>query len=116
MDDDLYKRIIKKLIGQDSKPPIDIAQAEREADLQYKKLQNDKVRQYLDLQKLWSKFILCILLISTVAVFLMIFLLGFGLLEFEKYPYFPHTVVGSFFAEFIGLGVIVAKYLFPRSH
>lgn len=78
MDDDLYKQIIKKLIGQEGKPPIDIAQAEREADLQYKRLQNDKVQQYLDLQKLWSKFILWILLISTIAVFVMIFLLGQG--------------------------------------
>jgi hypothetical protein len=72
------------------------------------------LQQYIKLQKIWSWIIGIILLFSTCAIWLMLFLLGRRWLNFEAYPGLPHTVLATFFAQVVGLSYIVAKYLFPH--
>ena len=77
-------------------------------------IQNNKLKQYNELQIEWSAYIKGILWASTMLCWLMIYGIGSGILNFEKYPNFPHVVVGSFFVQVIGLAYIVTKHLFPQ--
>jgi hypothetical protein len=73
-----------------------------------------RATQYNKLQRLWSWIIAVTICASMIAAWTMVFLLGFEVLNFEKHPAFPYTVVGAFFAKTVGWGYIVVKYLFPK--
>lgn len=92
--------------------PSDIPKIEEDAAKLRKKLENDHFQQYIDLQREWSQKIGTILTISTLSIWILLFFVGLGWLNFQSYPWLLHTVVGTFFAQVVGLSLVVAKYLF----
>lgn len=66
-------------------------------------------------ENIWSWVIGILLIISTVAIWIVIILVGCDILNFQKYPWFLHTVIGTFFAQVVGLALVVAKYLFSSN-
>ena len=95
---------------KDLQTPHDVPASEHEA--KHKMLQNQMLQQYLELQSSWSNKIAWLLIGSTAIMWLMIFLVGWNWLNFRDYPYLPHTIVGSFFIQVVGLGFVVARFLF----
>lgn len=97
--------------------PDDINHLEEraQAEIERLQLQNNCLAQQLSLQMIWSWIIGSILVFSTLCVWTVIFLLGCRVINFEGYPWLPHTILGTFFGELVGLGLVVAKYLFPTT-
>jgi hypothetical protein len=105
--------LIKDARSQDSQDPEDVSNFEDRCQKDYLSLQNQKLIQYLKLQAEWSTHIKVFLWVSTGLTWLMIFSLGRDWINYNQYPMFPHAVIGGFFAQIIGLGYVVVKYLFP---
>lgn len=101
--------------SQQPQNPNDVANFEDKCLKEYLSLQNQKLIQYLTLQIEWSWHIKRILWASLTFTWITILFIGWDWLKFEKYPGLPHTIVGTFFVEIIGLGYIVTKYLFPHA-
>ena len=97
--------------SRDSDPSI---QVKYNSTDEYVKVLTARAVQYNKLQSIWSWTIAGVICISMIAAWAMVFLLGRDVLNFEKHPGFPYTVIGAFFAKIIGLGYIVVKYLFPK--
>lgn len=104
--------ILNQINIQETTQPNDIRQLEQEAQRRRKHLENELLQQYIGLQRSWSKKIGWLLICSSVAIWLLLFFVGWECLNFKGYPWLLHTVVGTFFAQVVGLGLIVAKYLF----
>jgi hypothetical protein len=113
---DSSETILSSLPLEDSAPPRDIGILEKHAaeSLKEKGLQNKGLQEYYELRKEWSEYIAAILRTTTAFVIIMIIFIGCGLWKFQDYPYFPHSVIASFFGEVIGLCLIITKCLFPR--
>jgi hypothetical protein len=72
-------------------------------------------RDYYSLRKSWSKHILKAFWLLIIFEILFISALGFGIINFHGYTALPQVIIGAFFANIVGLVVIVAKFLFPDS-
>jgi len=86
-------------------------------------LKLDEMKAYHDIldqqqlrnhQNWWSFGIAGLMCISTFLCWLFIFNLGGCEYKYEAYPYFPEIVITTFFAQIVGLGLIVSKCLFPK--
>lgn len=69
---------------------------------------------YYGLRKKWSWFIFSFITFMLVFQLALTLAVGLRLLDFEKYPIYLHLIIGENFAQIIGMGIIVAKYLFPK--
>lgn len=69
---------------------------------------------YYGLRKKWSWFIFSFITFMLVFQLALTIAVGFKVVDFEKYPIFLHLIIGENFAQIIGMGFIVAKYLFPK--
>lgn len=104
--------VLVEIIDENSYEPEDLDELEQSARRKREQLEQHLLQQHIDLQKSWSRQIGWLLIGSTIAIWLMIFGVGIGRLGYQSYPWFPHTVVGTFFAQVVGLGLVVAKYVF----
>jgi hypothetical protein len=75
----------------------------------------DSHATYTSLRKKWSRHIARAF--WTVLTFELVFIsaLGLGIVEYRDYTALPQIIIGSFFAQIVGLAIIVAKFLFPDS-
>ena len=94
--------------------PTKVEFSEKQAQQKLFESHAEGVKGFYQLRKLWSWIIGLLLGITTLVIVSFIFLLGWGCLNYELYPWFPNTVIVSFFAQVVGLGIIVAKYLFSN--
>jgi hypothetical protein len=69
---------------------------------------------YYGLRKKWSWFIFSFITFMLLFQLALTIAIGFKVVDFEKYPIFLHLIIGENFAQIIGMGIIVAKYLFPK--
>jgi len=109
--------ILREIANRYVQSPVDILDAEDDArdereELSREALENELLEQYITLQRTWSRIIGGLLYGSSLAIWGLIFSVGLGKLDFTAYPWLMHTIVGSFFAQIVGLGHVVAKYLF----
>lgn len=111
------KELVEKLSQEKQTLPNDIDLAERQAAeiLKEKELLNRGLGEYFDLRKTWSKQIKIILWITTIFIIGMTVAIGLGHLNFDNYPYLPHSIIAGFFGEIVGICFIVAKFLFPNN-
>lgn len=72
-------------------------------------------RDYYVLRRSWSKHILAAFWLLLGFEILFIAGVGFGLIGFSEYTALPQIIIGTFFANIVGLVVIVAKFLFPNT-
>jgi hypothetical protein len=69
---------------------------------------------YYGLRKKWSWFIFSFITFMLLFQLALTIAVGLKVMDFEKYPIFLHLIIGENFAQIIGMGIIVAKYLFPK--
>jgi hypothetical protein len=65
-------------------------------------------------QKGWSIGIGISIGLSILFCWLFIWGVGSGCMNYKCYTHFPSIVVTSFFAQIVGMGLIVSKCLFPK--
>lgn len=70
--------------------------------------------EYYKLRSKWSWFIFSFVAFMLFFQLALVFAIGFGWVDFTKYQTFLHLVMGQNFAQIIGMGIIVAKFLFPN--
>ncbi|MEX1012745.1 MAG: hypothetical protein WD595_01995 [Waddliaceae bacterium] len=117
MNKSIYNEIIKDIRLKSSSPPDDIKDLENLISHENKKreLENREKEQTISLQSRWSWIIGGVLGVSTFAIWVMVFLIGFGILDFGNYSWLPHTAMVTFFGEVVALGLVVANCLFPKA-
>lgn len=71
-------------------------------------------QKYYKLRDKWSWFIFGFVCFMLVFQILLTVMIGAGVWGFEKNKTFLHIVIGENFAQIIGMGIIVAKFLFPN--
>jgi len=79
------------------------------------RLELDRLRQFLNLRGNWSRWLtiwISGLLIFHIALTIAI---GRGWLRFTDYPTFLPMVVLQNFAQIVGMGLIIVKFLYPTT-
>jgi cytochrome c-type biogenesis protein CcmH/NrfG len=70
--------------------------------------------EYYKLRSKWSWFIFSFIAFMLLFQLLLTSAIGLKWVEFKDYQTFLHLVAGENFAQIIGMGIIVAKFLFPN--
>lgn len=70
--------------------------------------------KYYELRDKWSWFIFSYICFMLIFQLFLTAAIGFGWADFSEYRTFLHIVMAENFAQIIGMGYIVAKYLFPN--
>jgi hypothetical protein len=71
--------------------------------------------KYFELRGRWSNFIAIFVTFMLMFQLYLAMSIGLGWLNFTDNKLFLHIVIGENFAQIVGMGYIVAKYLFPNS-
>src|SRR5690606_6326084 len=69
--------------------------------------------EYYKLRNRWSWFIFIFISFMLLFQLFIMLALGYGWADFKEYQTILHMVMGQNFAQIIGMGIIVAKFLFP---
>jgi hypothetical protein len=70
--------------------------------------------EYYTLRNKWSWFIFGFVAFMLLFQLFVIVAIGYKWVDFTQYQTFLHLVIGENFAQIIGMGIIVAKFLFPK--
>ncbi len=111
---DLLKLARDQREKKQTSKPTEVESSEKQAQQKLFEYHIQGLKDFYYLRKLWSWIIGLLLGITTLVIVVFIFLLGWSYLNYELYPWFPNTVIVSFFAQVVGLGTIVAMYLFSN--
>lgn len=71
-------------------------------------------REYFDLRKTWSVFLMRALFILLAFQLALVIFVGKGWLNFQPYRDVLDLVIGTTFLQVIGMCVVVVKFLFPN--
>lgn len=71
--------------------------------------------KYFGLRDKWSWFIFSYICFMLLFQLFLTVAIGYNWVDFSQYKTFLHVVMAENFAQIIGMGYIVAKYLFPNS-
>jgi len=72
-------------------------------------------QKYFQLRDKWSWFIFGYISFMLLFQLFLTLAIGFKWANFSQYRTFLNVVIGQNFAQIVGMGVIVAKYLFPNN-
>lgn len=70
--------------------------------------------KYYDLRDKWSRFIAVFIGFMLLFQLFITVAIGYNWVNFSHHTTFLHLVIGENFAQILGMGYIVAKYLFPQ--
>lgn len=70
--------------------------------------------EYYKLRNKWSWFIFSFVSFMLLFQLFVVCAIGYQWVNFKEYQTFLHLVIGQNFAQIIGMGIIVAKFLFPK--
>lgn len=103
------KKVVTKTetIDEDRQRTTEQAIKERETE----RLGQEK---YYALRDKWSWFIFIFISFMLLSQLYLAMIIGFGIADFTQYKAFLHVIIAENFAQIVGMGYIVAKYLFPN--
>ncbi len=93
----------------------EIRQKQSEQRLKDRETRREGEARFYGLRDDWSKYIFWFVSGMIVFEILLTFLIGTGKLDFTKHQTFLYIVIAENFAQIVGMGYIVANYLFPKS-
>ncbi|WP_295156306.1 hypothetical protein [Selenomonas sp. AE3005] len=66
----------------------------------------------IELRKVYAKWLFVLLVIETVAVFVIVFITGFKRMEFDEWTF--RVFIGSVYAQIVGAVYVMIRYLFSK--
>jgi hypothetical protein len=108
---------VKPKLRPSKTTPLSEERAEAQGDSDEAKAHLDGVRRFYKLRTHWSWFLMACIAISLIFHISLTVLVGFKVVDFEKYQWFLPMVITENFAQIIALAIIVVKFLFsePKS-
>ena len=83
-----------------------------EQTLRERETQRLGFQKYYDLRDKWSRYIMLYVWFMLLFQLGLTLAIGLSQLDFGKYSFFLNLVIGQNFAQIVGMGIIVAKFLF----
>lgn len=112
---DELKELVSKKTAKDAAEDIDDQRQSASAqEMRERETHRIGEEEYYRLRNKWSWFIFGFITFMLLFQLFLTMTLGFKLMDFKDYPIFLHLVIGENFAQIIGMGIIVAKFLFPH--
>lgn len=113
---------LKRLVGSEEAQSNEIIediddqrQATSAQELKERETHRIGEEEYYKLRNKWSWFIFGFVTFMLLFQLFLVCFIGFKWVDFRDYQTFLHLVIGQNFAQIIGMGVIVAKFLFPNN-
>lgn len=113
---------LKELIGSEETKNSEVVeniddqrQAVSAQELKERETNRVGKEEYYKLRNKWSWFICTFVAFMLLFQLFMVCAIGFKWVDFKDYQTFLHLVIGQNFAQIIGMGIIVAKFLFPNT-
>lgn len=93
----------------------ELRQKQKEQSLRERETHRDGEARYYKLRDKWSKYIFWFVLAMILFETCITLLIGAGRLDYTNYETFLYIVIAENFAQIVGMGYIVANYLFPKA-
>jgi hypothetical protein len=74
----------------------------------------DGRQRFFSLRDTWSRWIIVWISTSILTNVALTFMVGFGILDFQKYGWFINAVTVESFIQVVGLGYVAVRFLFSR--
>lgn len=94
----------------------DSRQKRNEQRIKERETERQGAEKYYELRDKWSRYIRDYVWAMIAFQFVVAAAIGFGWVDFSNYQFLITLVVGQNFAQIIGMGIIVAKFLFPKQN
>lgn len=88
-------------------------QRENEQAIKERETERQGREHYFQLRDRWSWFIFGFVCSMIILEAFLAIAIGYGWMNFEHYKYVVSLVLGENFAQIVGMGIIVSKFLFP---
>lgn len=112
---DELKELVSKKVTKDVTEDIDDQRQSASAqEMRERETHRVGEEEYYRLRNKWSWFIFSFIAFMLLFQLFLTLAIGYKWAEFKDYPVFLHLVIGENFAQIIGMGIIVAKFLFPH--
>ena len=93
----------------------DQRQATSSQELKERETHRKGEEEYYKLRNKWSWFIFIFIAFMLLFQLFVTLAIGYGWVKFDSYQTYLHLVIGQNFAQIVGMGIIVATFLFPKS-
>jgi len=117
MDDEIE---IDDLIGSVTERELlsqDLGEREGLAEQEIKSKETERKgrESYFKLRSDWSSYLFWMIWFTLSFQFVLSFGIGIGFFDFLNYEKVIYVIIGENFAQIVGMGYIVVRYLFPQS-